>query len=343
MVRKSSRGFTLIELLVVIAIIGVLVALLLPAIQQARAAAFRSQCQSNLKQIGLALHAYNGAHNTLPMGNTQGRTQTDLAINHWNGWSATTMLLPYMDQSATYNNLNFNFGSRYNGSEIINSTGALVRINAFLCPADHQGKVFGTWVGGKQHPGCNYLASQGDSLKFGFSSTESSGPFTCGRAYGLQDIVDGTAQTAAYSERLMGNVNSNIRHPSHVVQDVAWPGGNRQASVNPTAVDTFLQSSAAKYPTAVRNWAGQWWANGMYTMGFYNHAQTPNGPFPDGYIGTCGEFDCDGTYTASSLHSGGINMLMIDGTVQFISNSVDRRRYWALGTRDGNDSSSGAF
>src|SRR5215472_10002444 len=93
------RGFTLIELLVVIAIIAVLIALLLPAVQAAREAARRSQCINNMKQIGIALHNYHSAVNSLPPGQLEG--------NNWLDFSAHTMLLPYLEQAPLYNAMNF--------------------------------------------------------------------------------------------------------------------------------------------------------------------------------------------------------------------------------------------
>src|SRR4051794_7660554 len=107
--RVSRRAFTLIELLVVIAIIAVLIALLLPAVQAAREAARRAQCVNNLKQMGLALHNYHSAINSFPMGSSLNPWNVPGDADGWSGWSAQSLMLPYMEQSPIYNAINFNW------------------------------------------------------------------------------------------------------------------------------------------------------------------------------------------------------------------------------------------
>lgn len=127
----SRKAFTLIELLVVIAIIAVLIALLLPAVQQAREAARRSQCKNNLKQIGLALHNYHDAFQTLPPG-WIGITSGQPDVNGINGWSWASKLLPQMDQAALYGTINFN-------SQVGSATNSVPRttvLSVFRCPSD---------------------------------------------------------------------------------------------------------------------------------------------------------------------------------------------------------------
>ena len=128
---KPRRGFTLIELLVVIAIIAVLIALLLPAVQAAREAARRAQCVNNLKQLGLALHNYHSTQNAFPLGGFPAPAPAGAACcgqGGWGGWSAQSMLLPYMEQVAVYNSANFTMVMRGNGTgEVTNSTATTTR------------------------------------------------------------------------------------------------------------------------------------------------------------------------------------------------------------------------
>jgi prepilin-type N-terminal cleavage/methylation domain-containing protein len=126
-IRK--RGLTLIELLVVIAIIAVLVSLLLPAVQQAREAARKTQCKNNLKQIGLALHNYHEVFNTFPMGYCSAMPYVDGATDTANGWGWSALILPQLDQAPLYNQ--FNFGQPVQKYAAINT-----KIPAYLCPSD---------------------------------------------------------------------------------------------------------------------------------------------------------------------------------------------------------------
>jgi len=125
---RSRRGFTLIELLVVIAIIGVLIALLLPAVQAAREAARRAQCINNLKQLGLGLHNYHDSVGAVPMGFAGG--------GGWEQWTPVIMLLPYIEQKPLFDSINFtgNIGSGYTGG--LNSTAIKSTVSVYQCPSD---------------------------------------------------------------------------------------------------------------------------------------------------------------------------------------------------------------
>ena len=322
------RGFTLIEVLVVIAVIGLLVALLLPAAQAAREAARRMQCANNLKQIGLALHGYHDAVGSLPWGE---------GPDDWNNWSAHVMLLPYLEQGALYNALNF---ANYASGDFLlpgeptsvgaNSTVQLARLSVLLCPSDldrlsaPQGHV-------------NYCANAGTDRDFA-PKAPPSGLFAqvpyCPSPVRFQDIPDGLSQTAALGERVKGidNVTS--------IYDPLTPSS--------ALVDAHgLQAGTAAYYRACSRAAptpgvalfgqphtfgafGAYWFYGGPTSARYNHIMPPN-------TWSCGSGQSDGAYTASSRHPGVVNLLVADGSTRAVKQSVALPVWWALGTRAGGE------
>jgi len=354
--RKSSRrGFTLIELLVVIAIIAVLIALLLPAVQAAREAARRSQCINNLKQIGLAMHNYHSSTNTFPfIGAIQ--PYSIGATQRWSDWSAQAMLLPYMEQTTIYNTCNFNWAPEWanNPGYLINSTASLTIINSFLCPSDgNAGK--GGFIN-------SYCASQGTST-YGYpegpnnaevSTGGSSGVFAYQRNYGLADITDGSSNTIAFSEWVVNNPLG--RPPGRATQasliatgrlDVSVFGVNALVNVQ---TDMNACSLAFQNGTGaqVGNGPGSTWATGAMGYTLFNTVVPPNG---GGQVtwqacrqGCCAQSQHADYNLATSKHAGGVNVLMADGSVKFIKNTIAFLTWWSLGTRaNGETISSDAY
>ncbi len=249
--RASStgrRGFTLVELLVVIAIIAVLIALLLPAVQAAREAARRSQCTNNMKQLGLALQNYHTSQNAFPLGGSPAPTPSNYVCcpqGGWGSWSAQSMLLPYLEETAVYNAQNFAFVMRgdYLGNvygEVINTTATQSPIQAFLCPSSPLPK--GTWSNyNVPWPGNNYYVSTGSSIswygndpRLGYLTVNNNqfvpyqytpnGPFMVGgSAIGIRDVTDGTSKTVGFGEWKTGDYDDS----KISMQDVAgltYPG-----------------------------------------------------------------------------------------------------------------------
>jgi len=221
--RNSNRmrGFTLIELLVVIAIIAVLVALLLPAVQQAREAARRSSCKNNLKQIGLALHNYHDTHNAFPPGwiGVDTTVVPHLAdVEGQSGMSWHVMILPFMDQSPLYNQLNFSASIQAPANSILFNT----TLTAFQCPSDAGPERWdieeegGGAVLQTDLPKANYVGVFGTTEIHDCESVApgnnciGNGAFSHNRVYKMRDLTDGTSNTILVGER---SSNMNLAEP----------------------------------------------------------------------------------------------------------------------------------
>jgi len=201
---RCRRGFTLIELLVVIAVIGVLVALLMPAVQQAREAARRTQCRNNLRQIGVALHNYHASHNMFPPGYVAGAPYPATT----NGWGWPAMLLPYLDQTPLYNAINFQLPVEHPA----NLPSVATTLPGFLCPSDQTGSgkfqitdAAGAVIIGKA-PASSYAATVGDDSSDADGLT-GNGTFYRNSGTRIADLCDGTSTTVLVGERGFGYVN----------------------------------------------------------------------------------------------------------------------------------------
>ena len=356
--RQDRRGFTLIELLVVIAIIAVLIALLLPAVQAAREAARRSQCVNNLKQIGLGIHNYHSSNDVFPSGAVKNAFLAPGDYNPWSGWSAQALMLPFMEQTALYAAANFAWTPENadGKSNPINSTVNLTLINAYLCPSDTNA---GKYCNNSYH--ASYGTSTGNTYVDEHTAVAShnggSGMFGMWTAFGLRDAVDGSSNTIAFAEALQGdgrgNGRGNVTPSSHARGNgLMGAGGGGDPDLydgsgsNFTAVLTALQSCLGEWNNKASNkivdYRGWRWANGVSGYTMFNTLQTPNDsqfPFNACRLG-CGPgcvMDNGTSYPATSSHPGGVNVLMADGSVRFVKNTIARVTWWALGTRAGGE------
>lgn len=342
----KRRGFTLIELLVVIAIIAVLIALLLPAVQAAREAARRSQCVNNLKQIGLAMHNYHQTNNVFPMGMSAnaggGPGDSDPTAQGlgqgWDGWSAQSMLLPYMEQSPIYNAINYSWAVRISPAYGINSTASNSKIASFLCPSD--GRAGQVNIN-------NYYGSTGTSVAI--YQQQSTGIFaaryTC---YGINSVQDGTSNTIAFSEAVVGSAQggedlndgsdsiTSVNLPTNVYQvnaatSITYPN-NTLPALNICNATFVMPGGGNLY-----NNRGYTWALGAQAVSLFNTIVTPNSrQFAWGSCRSnctnCGVENSEFA-NANSRHPGGVNVGMADGSVRFIKNTIAQQSWWALGTR----------
>ena len=307
---RRLRAFTLIELLVVIAIIAILIALLLPAVQQAREAARRSTCRNQLKQIGLALHNYHDAFNMLPYaasGPGYMGTATGALVKNQTGW---VLLLPYIDQTPLYNTINHSAamgtwnpggGTLAGGATIVapNATATGTKIGLFLCPSDDGPNTIAS-PGGTY--GCapgtpSYKASYGFVVRDGMHWSNAASYYWVNEdratrsMFGIssnanfRDVTDGLSNTVAVSETTL-DVYDGVTAPWACTHHV---GHGVQFSYSPS--------------TTINNWYCCTWQT------------PPNTNFRAGRLGEWG--------SPGSVHTGGMHVLMGDGSVRFISENLD--------------------
>ncbi len=337
---RRNQGFTLIELLVVIAIIGVLIALLLPAVQAAREAARRSQCTNNLKQIGLGIHNYHDTLGAFPM--LVGVPGPSVGGGLGHGPSVLLFTLAFMEQQPLANAFNFDLATISCCGATVghNNTVRNAQVNTFLCPSDTGSRVFPM--------GTNYAASWGPQFNFLAPPVSGHGAgvgvFTARQSYGIQDITDGTSNTIAFSERLIGNNTGAVMSGAEIYQCVPWPAGNSggtgagQVMMSPEGIANLQQYIQACDQARIsrsneNNGSGRWWSSGRTREGPGFSTLTP----PNSQQGDCTFSHHNGMLAARSRHSGGVNALMADGSVRFVKDSIRQDIWWAVGSRAGGE------
>ena len=316
-IQNPKSGFTLVELLVVIAIIGILIALLLPAVQAAREAARRLQCSNNLKQLSLALHNYHAAHQQFPFGQF-----VYIDAHQPDGWLRQSWyyaVLPFMEQQSltdTYQKYIEN-PSRTGSYSYTNMPEKNAVVSSFMCPSDGTNPKIhnASHTGNQQGFHGNYVLNGGNTFfnEGGLlNSTRLNGLFMALNTVRIADIRDGTSNTLLGSELILvpdgpiGSGQEDIRGRYHNVRHAGALFSTRY-SPNTSEPDR------------------------------HNYCQNTINQAP------CTQTGTDVIVSARSYHPGGVSASMADGSVRFISESIDVTLFRALGTRAGGEVVGGAF
>lgn len=329
--RPRAGGFTLIELLIVIFIIGALMALLLPAIQAARAASSRVQCSNRLRQIALALHNYESVHRVFPSIYSDGAERMATY-----GYSPLARMLAELEQTALYNAMNLTLEHGSAESQIDNHTVATTSVELFLCPADDGPPVAGF---GRVNYRFNVGPIPWISPNYLVNSDHMSGPFTMHAFYRPSDFPDGLSNTVGVSERIQGDWTADVEGRGDYLLANYGIGIVDDAERGRRAIQRCIDS-ASTFPRESRD--GECWMYAGFHFTNYNHClppnpRTPDCSFDDALEGLHNRTIHSGSFPARSYHPGGVNAATMDGAVRFVRDGVDTVAWQALATRNGKE------
>jgi prepilin-type N-terminal cleavage/methylation domain-containing protein/prepilin-type processing-associated H-X9-DG protein len=319
---RHRRAFTLIELMVVIAIIAILISLLLPAVQAAREAARRTQCRSNLKQIGIALHNYHDVFRTLPLGNIDAPWFPDSTVAPAQyGWSPFAALLPFAEQDALYKTLDLGVpeigGPNQNYGPFPQNLAAIAQVvPLYLCPSDTFRVVQPGWAP------IDYVACAGTVIDA--DAGPQNGAFYSNSHTRFADITDGTSNTVLASESVLGAGGAPFSLTIDGDPRTFYVELNFQPATDSNCNNPALYGR-------LRNFA---WADGSFDSGLYNHYYTPNSANLD-----CFSLDdpTSARRTARSYHPNGVLALFADGSVRLVQDGINRETWQSLSTCQGGE------
>jgi len=326
----ARSGLTQIELLVALSVIGILVALLIPAVQSAREASRRVQCQSRLHDLGRAFNSFESARLAFPSGQEPSVDKLGLGrLYSTSFFSPHVQLLPYLDQAALYSQLNTSFDLAFYFDPELSPSAAKKDVPVFRCPSDPEAV------------GTNYRACTGPApyaIKSKLDPDGGLGAFACVARLRASDFRDGLSSTIAFSEKL-----KSAKPPHQFSANDFWFSGTFYllGYQPPTDLMVSICNSLEGTPPHYQPNCGRSWAIAGYDFTWYNHSVTPNDEIYDcsvqSYSQTGGTPSGGGVYKASSNHTGGVNCAFGDAHVRFISDSIDLSVWRALSTRAGSD------
>jgi len=340
---RKIHGFTLVELLVVIAIIGILIALLLPAVQAAREAARRMQCSNNFKQWGVALHVYHDAYTAFPAAQgwcKDGNRPSNMAYH----WSTTFFLFPYMEQTARYEAIFNRAPMPWDGDSLREMRDP---VSSILCPSDNvksTGFMNGArtsivschgdvgdgnnWPQGDPDGRIRQITSVGD---WAHAMVHNRGMFAPYTWKGMGAISDGTSNTIAASETVNNPGVENYRGLKGGVYPV------RPWSASTCNVDARDPNDRNQIRQGGWSYRGNWFGDGRPVNGQFGTVMPPNGP-------SCSDGNWDDRWAltaASSNHTGGVNVLRTDGSVGFVSDTIETNLTGQDNRTDGREPNAG--
>ena len=331
--KTARRGVTLVEILVVVAILGTLVAVLLPAVQQAREAARRTSCSNNLRQIALAAATHETARGRYPIGAESRQWDARPEFPHqFFRWSVLAHLSPYYEEERLLRGLDLTvplyIGLTPDAIAPQNKPIVKLTVPLFLCPADRMAAV-SELFGPTNYAGC---AGSGAG---GGTPFDADGLFFINSRIRQRDVTDGLSKTVAFAESPLGGGPIAGRTAAGIAAATGY-GFSFTAPLTDAACSRPFYYNF----TDLRGFS---WANGEYRTTLYNHARRPNDAALDCLAALMSSADLAKMYAgygwraARSRHPGGVNVALADGAVRFVDDTVDPAVWKAAATRAGGE------